>query len=107
MLEYLALATHHHAVPVCQAPDTARGAHIHEVEVVLCEYPGASNRVAEVGVAAIYDDVARLEQGYEAHYLLGSRVARRDHDPHGFGLFLEVVHQLLNRESGNGPMHCR
>src|SRR6185503_6639948 len=90
VLEHFPLAPHHHTVAVLEAPDTPRSAHVHKADAELGEHLSAGYRVAEIGVAPIYDDVTLLQQRDQLPYLLGSRVARGHHDPRRFRLLLQV-----------------
>ena len=60
-LHDLRLAADHHAVAALQAPDAAAGADVDVVDALRREFLGAADVVDVVGVAAVDEDVARLE----------------------------------------------
>ena len=45
-----------------------------------------------------------LSRGIKLEYLLGGRIARGHHDPHGLRRLLQIVDQFLNGEGGHGAM---
>ena len=61
-LDRFLVTAHHQAVAALQAEDAAAGADVDVVDALLPELLGAPYIVAIVGVAAVDDDVALLEQ---------------------------------------------
>ena len=59
---YGLLAADHHAVPFLPAPDSAAGADVEEADLAAGQALRATNRVFVVAVAAIDDQIARLQQ---------------------------------------------
>jgi len=59
----LVRAADHHAVAALQAPHSTAGPHVDVLDLFRCEIPRAADIVHIVGVAAVDEDVARLEQG--------------------------------------------
>src|SRR5215470_17595788 len=79
-------AADHHAVSAVNAPDTAAGADVDIVNILLLQLFGASHVIFEHGVAAIDDDVSSVHLAGESHDCLFGWVTGRDHHPHGAGL---------------------
>ncbi len=76
------LAADHQAVAKLESPDAAAGAGIHQMQLHAGEYGSAADVIVEVGVAAVDDRVARLEQfGQLVNRAVGG-IARRHHHPH-------------------------
>ena len=61
MLDHVLLAADHHAVAALQAPYAAACAHVHVVDPFGCQFLGAPDVVDVVGIAAVDEDVARIE----------------------------------------------
>ncbi len=62
VLDHVGLAADHHAVAALQAPDAAAGADVDVVDALRRQLLGAPDVVDVVGVAAVDEDVARLEK---------------------------------------------
>jgi hypothetical protein len=65
MLDDSFVAADHQAIAAVQTPDSAAGSAIDVVDALGLELGGAANVVMIVRVAAIDDDVARLQQRLE------------------------------------------
>ena len=65
-VDRVVLAADHQAVAALEAPDAAAGADVDVVDAALGQRGRARDVVAVVGVAAVDDDVARLEQRGQA-----------------------------------------
>ena len=65
MIDRLLVAADHHAIAALEAPDAARRADIDIVDALLGQRLGAADVVLVEGVAAVDDDVVRLEQRAE------------------------------------------
>ena len=80
MLHDSGLAPDHQAVSALPPPDPPAGAHVHVVDLLRGELPGAADVVHVVGVPAIDEDIAGLEMG---HKIADRSVhdGRRDHEP--------------------------
>ena len=63
VLDYGVLAANHHAVAAFQTPDPATCAHIHIVDTLQGQFPGAPEIVYIVGVAAVDEDIVAFQQG--------------------------------------------
>jgi hypothetical protein len=88
------VAADHHAVADLEPPHAAGGADVDVVDPALVERRRAAHVVVPVGVAAVDDGVALVEEvGEREHGLLG-RVAGGDHDPHGARRF-ELGHEIV------------
>ncbi len=76
------LAAHHQAVTLLQAPDAAARPDIDKMQAAGFDDGGVANGVLVVAVAAVDDDVARVEQFRStAATVFSVRFARRDHNP--------------------------
>ncbi len=93
----LRVAADHRAVAVDQAPDAAADAGVDEVDVLGLHQLVAALGVLEVGVAAVDDRVAGLEQRGELVHRLFSRIAGGDHQPHD-ARGAEHAHDFLRRQ---------
>ncbi len=82
-LHRLSRAADHQAVAALEAPDAAAGTHVHVMDPLLRQLARPPQVVLEVRVAAVDDDVARLEPLGQRHHRLVGRIARRYHDPGG------------------------
>src|SRR5208282_6371934 len=60
--EDIQLAADHQAVAKLESPDAAASADIHQVQLHAGEYGSAADVIVKVGVAAVDDRVAGLEQ---------------------------------------------
>src|SRR5690349_9315839 len=78
----LTRAADHLAVSAVESPDAAARAHVHVMNSVLLELPGAADVVNVIGIPAVDQDIAALQFGRE---LLdgGIHPARRHHHPDG------------------------
>ena len=94
-LDRLVRAADHHAVAALQTPHAAAGAHIHVVDSLRREFLGAADIVDIVGVAAVDEDVSRLEIGHEVSDGF-VHDCRRDHQPDCPRL-VELLHEVLQR----------
>ncbi len=65
MLHHIGLAADHHAIAALQPPDAAAGADIDIVDALGRQFLGAADVVDVVGIAAVDQDVARLEMGQQ------------------------------------------
>ena len=74
-------AADHQAVAVLQSPDAAARAAVDELDLRLGELAAAADRVVEVGIAAVDDDVAGGQHGSQRGDRLVDRIAGRHHDP--------------------------
>ena len=91
------VAADHQAVAALQAEDAAAGADVDVVDALLPQLLGPADVVAVVGVAAVDDDVALVEErGDLVDDLPGD--AGRDHHPDGPRL-LELADELLQRRA--------
>ena len=82
MLDWLFIATDHHAVTLLETPYAARRSAIHVLKALGRDLAVAADRVFVIGVAAVDDDVARGEQRFERGNGVIHRLAGRDHHPH-------------------------
>ncbi len=99
----LGAPAHHQAVAVLEAPYTAGGAGVDELDAVLGETGGIGGGVLVVRVAAVDDDVARLEQtGERGHGVLGG-LAGGDHHP-GHARLRQLGGQLLQARGRLGSV---
>src|SRR5262249_25640813 len=80
-LEVLVFAAAQQAVAFFQAPEAPAGAAVHVVQPFGADLLGAADRVMEVGVAAVDDDIARLEQGHDVMQRVVGDLAGWDHQP--------------------------
>ena len=71
------------------------------MDTALGKLPGAFDVVPVVGVPAVDDDVARLQEGAELGDHL-THVGRRDHDP-GSARRLQLPDEVLQRGRPRGP----
>ena len=74
-------AADHQGVAVLEAPHAAAGAAVDEADALLGQRRGPADRVAEVGVAAVDDDVALGQEAGELVDRLLGGVAGRHHRP--------------------------
>src|SRR5439155_24632438 len=74
-------ASHHQAISVLQPPDSAAGARVAEMDAALGQLLGPALRIAEVGVAAVDDDIALLHARRERGDQLLGDLPRRYHRP--------------------------
>ena len=99
MFDYPILATNHQAVTSLQSPDATARSYVHVMDSLRRELLGAPNIVDVIGIAAIDQDVVRLETRQElvdsfAHH------RRRDHQPDRPGL-REFPYEIAQRGGGN------
>ncbi len=62
VLDDLLLAADHHAVAALQAPDAAAGSDVHVVDSLCGKFLRPPDVVDVVGIAAVDEDVARLQK---------------------------------------------
>ena len=93
---------HHQAVPVLEAPDASARPRVEEVDPPLRQLVGPAHRVAEVGVAAVDDDVASGELGGERDDELLGDLPRRHHGPDD-ARWLERGDHLVESRRRSGP----
>jgi hypothetical protein len=91
--DVLLVAAVHQRVAVLQAPDAARDAAVDEADALGRQLLRVLLVVRPAGVAAVHDDVTRLEQLGELVDRGLGRSARRNHHPHHTGA-AELVHKL-------------
>ena len=84
-LKSLPLPTDHQAVTDFQAPDTSAGADVQKVNAPLAQHLRPADGVPVVGIAAINEDVARLDKWKQPLDHLLHWIARRNHNPDGAG----------------------
>ena len=102
VLEDLALAADHQAVALFQAPDAAAGAAVHVVQPAGADLLRAADRVVEVGVAAVDDDVARLEQRHHVVQRVVGHLAGRHHHPDDAWRLLQLRHHVFDGVGWDG-----
>src|SRR5690348_3597998 len=86
----------HHAVAAFEAPDAAAGAYVGVIDFVCGEIFGAANIIDVIGIAAINEDVTRIEKRCEISKSIVHH-GGRDHQPNGarFGkFFYEFVERI-------------
>ena len=88
------LAADHHAIAALDAPDAAGRAAIDVANALLGQLLGAADVVLVEGVAAVDDDVVRLQQAAEMFDRLFGDPAGRQHQPNDARL-LELADELL------------
>src|ERR1700693_521061 len=62
MLDYRWFATNHHAIAAVQSPNTSAGSHVDIMELFCGKFFGAPDIVDIIGIAAVDEDIARLQQ---------------------------------------------
>src|SRR5262252_1163342 len=75
----LARASGHERRPIARSLLTARHSHAKEIHQRLASERFTPNRILEVRIPAVNDDVARREVGHQLLYGLVYRIARLDH----------------------------
>ena len=101
VVEDFLLGAHHQAVAAILAGDAAAGAAIHVMEAGVLELPGAVDVVAVVGVAAVDDDVARIQvRDQVVQHLVDD--AGRHHHPDGARL-VHLAGEFLEVRGAAGP----
>ena len=94
-------AADHHAVTTIQAPHPAAGAHIHVVNSVIPELPGAANVVFEIRVAAIDENIARLHALRKCLDGLLGGSSGGNHQP-GDPRLAQLVDEVVERTGSDG-----
>ena len=96
MAERLVAAADHEAVAYLQAPDAAGGPGVHDQQPLLLQLGAAPHAVAEVGVAAIDNEVPLVKQAREFLDGLLRGVTGGHHHP-GRPRSREPIHKLRER----------
>ena len=96
IVDRLLVAADHHAVTLFEAPDAAGGANVDELKAFGGDLLIVAHRVLVVGVAAVDENVAGIEQGFKLGDGLVHRLALRHHDPDGLAAG-EVLGQVFER----------
>ena len=65
VLDHVVFAADHHAVAALQAPHTAAGPHVHVMDLLRRQFLGAPDVIDVIGIAAVDEDVVRLEIGQQ------------------------------------------
>ena len=94
--ENFQVAADHQAVAELEAPDAAAGAGIDEMQLLRGEHGGAADVVVKVGIAAVDDRVAGLEQLRQLVDRAFGRIARGHHHPYA-ARRLEPGDEVLQR----------
>src|SRR6185437_1421018 len=94
MIHSLFRTPDHQAVAALDAPDAAGGAAIDVANVLLGQFLGAADVVLVEGIAAIDDDVVRLQQAAEMFDRLFGNLAGGQHNPNGARLVSERLDHL-------------
>src|SRR5437879_519139 len=95
------LAADHQTVADFQTPDAAAGAGVHELEALGAQLFAVADRIFEVRVAAIDDDIALGEQRHDLVDHVVGGLPRGNHDPDDTRR-LQLLYQLRNTVSALG-----
>ena len=104
MIDSLLRAADHHAIAALDTPDAAGSAAIDVADALLGEFLRATDVVFVEGIAAVDDDVVRLQQAAETLDRLFGDPAGGQHDPDGARPFFERLHHILQRPNRRGAL---
>ena len=97
------VAADHHAVAPVQTPNAPAGAHVDVADTFFGQRLGAAHIILVIGVAAIDDDVARLQQAGQGVNGRFSDGACGQHDPDG-ARFLQLTDEGGHVFAGRGAL---
>jgi hypothetical protein len=92
MLHYVLLPTDHHAIATIKAPYSTAGPYIDIVDILWRQFFGATNVVDVVRIAAVNENILRVEVRQEVSDALIHRGCRH-HQPYG-SWFIELPYKI-------------
>src|SRR5579871_1130393 len=101
-VDYVLLAADHHAVAALQTPHAATCSNIDVVQAAFTERSGAANIVLPEGIAAVDDDIIRLEHEAKLADRVFGDFTGRQHQPDRAGP-AQLAHEIFQPSGWNCP----